>query len=174
MKKLFLLLALVSTVVFPIQAGATYYPNTGWLYYDGQYFAESVMTWWSPGPWSTSQPGYEHDLKTNDTYFASCTSYSGLPNGYDDCPTAGTGDPAGKRIFSFGAFDADRIEANVSYWGYWQFSGGGASSSPYNLYGQEVKHQFCFWDGIWCMNGVQTRELRSGTLTRGQAFTHYW
>lgn len=134
------------------------------------------MSWGSPGPWSSGQPGYEHDLSLNETYFNSCTSYSGLPNGYDDCPTAGVADPAGTKIFSFGSFDADQIQANASYWGYWQFSGGSGASTPYGLYGQEVWHWFCFFDSIWCMNGVpgKTQLLRSGTLNFGQAFTAYW
>lgn len=151
-------------------------PVTGHLYYNGAYYAESVLTFGTVGPWSSSEPGYEHDLQLNDTYFNSCTSFSGLPNGYDDCPTAGAADPAGTKIFSFGSFDADRIQANTSYWGYWQFSGGTGSSTFYNLYGQEVYHQFCFWDGIWCMGSVpnHTHLLRGGTLNWGQSFTHVW
>lgn len=173
MRRLFSLV-MAGLLLLSTPASATYYPSSGHLYYNGFYYAESVMRWSSPGPWSTTQPGYEHDLMVNDNYWTSCTSYSGLPNGYDDCPTAGVGDPSGKRIFSFGAFDADLIVANQSYWGYWEFSGGTAGSTPYNLYGQEVKHEFCFWDGIWCMGSVQTRELRSGTMQWGTSFTHYW
>lgn len=174
------LLAVVAMLVSQIRVGGAsqnYYPVTGHLYYDGQSYAESVMTFGSfVGPWSTSQPGYEHDLSVNDSYFNSCTSFTSLPNGYDDCPTAGFGDPPGKKVFSFGSFDAERIQPNTSYWGYWQFSGGSGTSTPYDLYGQEVYKQFCPWDGIECLGGVpdHQRYLRGGTLTRGWSFTHVW
>lgn len=176
MKKLVLLTTLALLLAASAAAHATYYPNTGSFYYDGQWFAESSMTWYDPGSWSTSQPGYEHDLMVDDTYFSSCTSYSGLPNGYDDCPTAGTLDPAGKRIYTFGSFDADFIQANTSYWGYWQFSGGSTYLTDYGLYGQEVQHSGCFWDGIWCMGGVPGHQqlLRSGVMNWYQSFTVYW
>ena len=170
-------LLIVATSVATARASSNnYYPVTGWLYYDGSQYAESLLTFGTVGPWSSSQPGYEHDLQVNDTYFNSCTSYSGLPNGYDDCPTAGAVEPPGVKIYSFGSFDADRIQPNTSYWGYWQFSGGTGSSTPYSLYGQEVSHQFCFFDNIWCMGGVSghTQLLRSGALTRGWSFTHVW
>jgi hypothetical protein len=97
-KRLIVLVLAASLFALQTPASAAYYPSSGYLYYAGAYYAESSLQWSSPGPWASGQPGYEHDLSLNDTYFNSCTSYTNLPNAYDDCPTAGVADPPGTRI----------------------------------------------------------------------------
>ena len=144
---------------------ATYYPSAGWLYYNGQFYLASYMLWDSPGPWTSPEPGYEHDLHVHDPNFftSQCTTFSNLPDSYDDCPTAGIFDPNGP-VFSFGSFDAELITANNWYFGAWQFtSHGSAASSPFTLIGQENESRCPFGlESIWCMFSNNSQPLLSG------------
>jgi len=153
-------LLLVSSGAF-----SAYYPSEGGLYYNGQYYLDAYLKWSSPGPWSVSKPGYEHDLRVHDTQFftSTCVTWTNLPASYDDCPTAGLLDFNGP-VFSFGSFDAKKIVANQIYYGAWWFSSHGtASYSPFTLYGQENKN-ICPLspNSIWCMLATQTKTLLSG------------
>ena len=142
-----------------------YYPSSGGLYYNGAYYMDSYLLWNNTGPWSVDKPGYEHDLHVQDPLFftSTCTTWTNLPDSYDDCPTAGVLDPSGP-VFSFGTFDAKKIVANQVYLGAWLFSSHGtATSSGFTLMGQENKN-FCPFspNSIWCMDSTQTKHLLSG------------
>ncbi len=154
------IVALISLVIaFPGHGWAHFYPNDGNLYYNGYRFADSCMKWSNPGdpgPWSVSNPGYEHDLILLDTYVDDCTTWTNLPDGYDDCPTAGIQDTPPYTAFSFGSFDAEQIQPNTWYYGSWSFSGGTGPYTTVSLKGQEVHHEFCPFDLVGCMNGVQS------------------
>lgn len=80
-----------------LTANAAYHPGVGDLFYNGAYHIDSYMGWSPVGPFSVSEPGYEHDLWVHDSNFfiTTCTSFSNLPNAYDDCNTAGIFDPNG-------------------------------------------------------------------------------
>lgn len=152
-------LATVSVLADATAKAGTSHPNEGDLLYDGESYFDAYMLWDDP-TWTTSEPGYEHDLKITKGYFADCTSWTSLPDGYDDCPTSGVRDPAGKEIFGFGSFDANRINANTEYYGAWSFTGGPNGIGHASLHWQEVEHQavcdtiFGKIDSIWCMEGV--------------------
>ncbi len=74
---------------------AAYFPDNGALWYNGGVFADSYFSRTSPGPWAPGDPGYEHDFKIRSRYMRACTSWTSLPAGYDDCPTAGWSETTG-------------------------------------------------------------------------------
>lgn len=150
-------------------ASATYYPNHGDFYHNGYSYMSSCMLWLENGPFLNDDPGYEHDLNIYPTFYSSCSTWSNLPDWYDDCSTAGIADGT-YHAFSFGSYDAKKIDTNHWYFGSWSFSGGsGASSTPIKLFGQETKHQWCPFDYPWCMNGVRTP-----TDSNGNAVPFVW
>jgi len=151
-----------------------WHPHVGSFWYNGQRFADSYLNWLNPGGWSVSDPGYEHDLVVRKTFFSSCTSYTNLPNGYDDCPTAGVLETnPDYYAFSFGSFHARNIQRQA-YYGSWNFSGGSASSTDYFLNSQEVAHLICPFDIILCMDGIRSQRLLKGKLRRGQPLNTCW
>lgn len=162
-KKILIILACAS--IWPA-ANATYYPTEGDLYYNGRYYMNSYFLWGVP-TWSVSNPGYEHDLWIhNNRYFTStCTTMTNLPDGYDDCPTAGIGDVNGP-VFSFGTYDANRISANSWYFGSWSWTSHDTSIAVtgFNLQGQENRNICGGIKSIWCMQSTQTRNLVYGYL----------
>jgi hypothetical protein len=144
----------------------TYYPDDGDFLYDGEDYADSYMTWNDPG-WSVDDPGYEHDLRVDVDYFGHCSTWTNLPDPYDDCPTAGVFDPSGDIILSFGFFHSDGIDAGKQYYGAWSFTRGTAEVTDFDLIGQEVQRRSsaCVIDTIWCMQRVQDRNVLSGFLS---------
>ncbi len=177
MRKLFGLCSIVLLAIavsFPNAAQAEYYPNDGDLWYDGTYFADSYLLWGSLGPWATNDPGYEQDFAIRSHYFEDCSSWTNLPSGYDDCPTAGVSEESDLWSFSFGSFHSKQLQASSWYYGSWNFSGGWSLSSDFRLNLQEVYHQFCWWDSIWCMGSKRTYNVRNGTLNWGQSYYTSW
>ena len=165
--------------IAPPTHGQTYYPDVGDFYYNGyNNYADSYICWTFPGGWSPlamGDPGYEHDLTAQSNYFNACTSWTDLPNGYDDCPTAGYTEPDPNLwTFSFGSFHAKNIKSLTWYYGYWIFSGGSASSTSFQLNGQEVYHQICPLDDIWCMGSIRSQPLLSGWLYWGWWYYNWW
>ena len=163
-RPLYMLLAVALCVGVVSRVNAAYYPTGGDLYYNGHLYLDSYFYWTSLGPWSISNPGYEHDLWVhNPNFFVStCVSYTNLPSGYNDCPTAGIGDPNGP-VFSFGSFDADAVSDSTYYWGAWEFyTHGSAGTTPFNLQGQENENTCLGLPTIWCMYAIQTHNLITG------------
>jgi len=151
-----------------------WYPTEGNLYYNGSYYADSYLRWGAPGGWSVSDPGYEHDFSARSHYFTSCTSWTNLPYGYDDCPTAGVSEPSNLWTFSFGSFHVTHIHSGAWYYGAWNLGGGGSSSSDYQLAAQENYRGFCWWDSIWYMKSIRNHTLLSGWLHRGYSLYRSW
>lgn len=168
------IILLVLLAAIPSLVSAAYYPNQGDLYYDGASYADSYLKWDSPGPWQHSDPGYEHDLVAHKDYFQDCTSWTNLPNGYDDCPTAGVAEPSDMWSFSFGTFHANNIQSSNWYFGSWTFTILWDPSTDFSLNGQENYHGFCSWDSIWCMKAVDTEPLLQGQFQLGQSYYNSW
>lgn len=178
--------AVILAAACPVQGGGCpgethYWPNRGQFYYNGQLFADSYMCWANSGGWSVSDPGYEHDLVVRKFFFTSCTSFTNLPNGYDDCPTAGVLETnPNYYAFSFGSFHARNIQPTRDYYGSWNFtSNGSPSPTDFRLNGQEVYRFYCPFDSIWCMEDIRSQKLLpnftgGGTLTRGQVYWNCW
>lgn len=146
-------------------ANASFYPNYGYLCYDGGSYGYAYKYWsGTPGPWTGDGPGYEHDLVLNNTsYFSGCTAWTNLPSGYDDCPTVGVLENPGERVFSWGSFHSPEIVGNTYYSGYWLFQGATGGNSPFTLRAQEVDHDYCSIDNIWCMGSTgRSQNLLTG------------
>lgn len=157
-KKIFVL---IIPAFFPLisfqKAIAGFEPDAGDLYYDGQNYSDSYFAWNSAGPFSGNGPGYEHDMRLGIGLWGGCTSFTNLPDGYDDCGTAGVSDPPGYIIFSFGSYSANDIQSQSAYMGGWLLNSPlGQSNTPIQLFAQNVEHYFCSFNLPWCMNGVQT------------------
>ena len=168
-----LLLTFTLSLTWGNSSLAYFYPDEGDLFYNGYSYVNSFMKWQQVGPFQSSNPRYEHDLNIYPTYFSSCTSWTTLPEGYDDCSTAGILDGT-YHAFSFGTYDAKEIEADEWEFGAWYFSGGsGAAETPVRLFGQETRHAICPWDRPGCMDGVRSSsQLAWGHFRRRPAFTN--
>ncbi len=138
-----------------------FFPNRGDLNYDGHLYADSYFSWDAVGGWRSTSPGFEMDISLEETYFDYCTSWTNLPDPYDDCPTAGTLDPAGRRNFGIGTFSALQIQPSTWYQAKWWFGGGSAETiwTYPNVAAQEVSRTLCPYKDIWCYDGVQGTSL---------------
>ena len=168
------LLTLTLMLTWSRTAPAYFYPDEGDLFYNGASHVNSFMKWQAVGPFQVSNPGYEHDLNIYPNYFSSCSSWTTLPDGYDDCSTAGIADGT-FHAFSFGSYDAKKIDRNDWYFGAWNFSGGAnAPETPVRLFGQETRHLWCPFDYPWCMDGVRSSSaLVWGHFRRRPAFVEW-
>ena len=151
---------------------ASYLPNAGDLYYSGGVYADAYMRWDNPS-WVHNDADcvadivdcstYEHDLelewKNNDGWFTVprlgsirisanispfCTTWSNLPDRYDDCPTAGILADRDVVELSFGTFKAPDIVVGRVYYGSWIFKNQrrAGSNTSVNLYGQEGEYDY--------------------------------
>ena len=155
------------------------YPYTGDLYYDGNQYADSYFGWALPGGWRAQTSGWEMDISLGEGYFDACTSWTNLPQPYDDCPTAGTLDPSGRRNFGIGSFDKNQIVGDVNgggaYRGQWWFCGGSSASTYPDVAWQEVTTQICSDRyNIWCYEGVQGSRLLSAYWRYTQTAYDEW
>jgi len=123
----------------------TFYPITGDLLYDGYTFADSYFRWDTVAAKRTDYAGYEHDLVIETKLFTRCTSYTDLPRGYDDCPTAGWDEESDHEwVFTFGSFELDAIADYQYYMGAWRLGGGTSMQGNFRLYPQESQYiEFC-------------------------------
>ena len=182
-----------------------YLPNVGDLYYNGGNFADAFLRWDNPSwirgtnhercaTLITDCSTYEHDLildwKDNGGWFdvgrtpgigrlpngsPFCTTWSDLPEFYDDCPTAGVSPNPGVVELSFGTFKAPLIEPGRDYYGYWRFDNqrGTGSTTSVELYGQEGEYDSrvdnfvkcpSVTKDIWCIFGIgDGGEIHTGT-----------
>lgn len=169
-------------------------PSEGDLYYNGRRFADAYMKWENP-TWdrnirdcemdATNCSTYEHDLTLPLTWFVSstpidgylqrlaaqilhgyCTTWSTLPQMYDDCSTAGS--PATVGTFtqdttniemSFGSFKANAIADGRFYYGNWRFTPllpAASRTAPVRLVGQpgEFETTYQFGEPVLCENVI--------------------
>ena len=98
-----------------------------------------------------------------------CTTWSDLPDPYDDCHTAGVAeDDPNKAILSFGTYKAPDIVPGRDYYGYWSFKNlrGGMTRTSVSLYGQEGEYRrhplVCpiVTKSNWCVFGIDGRQDR--------------
>lgn len=181
MKTTTTLLALTLTLSIPAPSSFAHYevkkyPHWGDIYYDGGYYADSMMEWHvRPGGWQTNNPGLEIDITVDKGFFESCTSWTNLPSPYDDCDTAGYSEPDPNRItFGVGSYDPQYILAATPYKAQWYFSGGTLPATFFDVSWQEVFHYFCGYDGIWCMLSNDGSRLLTGAWSFGQQRYNSW
>jgi len=133
------------------------YPHVGDFYHDGNGYADSLQWTHTPyGGYKSAMPGYEFSFSIDNWFYDACTSWTNLPMPYDDCPTAGVGEPTGvEYTFGVGTYDAKRMTSSgTTYEHRFYLSGGVTDVTGVNIGWQEVEKYFCSTNSIWCMNGV--------------------
>lgn len=143
------------------------YPHVGDFYHDGQGYADAIQ--WSHAPlggYKSSNPGYEFSFSVDSALWSGCTSWTNLPNAYDDCPTAGDLEPSGVAYtFGVGSYDAKQMTTSgTTYEHRFYLTGGSTASANAKISWQEVSRQICPQNSIWCMNGVQGGSLADAQL----------
>ena len=166
------------------------------LYYNGGDFADAFMRWDNP-KWErdvdymdcarviTDCATYEHDLELNRNWFQLvaaipyardfCTTWSDLPDYYDDCPTADVPDWGNDSlILSFGTHKAPDIEHGRDYYGFWRFHhlSSVISRTSVRLLGQEGEYRSddpcgTTQKSIWCIFGEHQRSIVETNWARG-------
>lgn len=138
------------------------------------YEHDLILEWRNDGGWfaiqrlGTRVPGVGRSF---------CTTWSDLPDPYDDCPTAGVSPDPGVVELSFGTFKAPLIEPGRDYYGSWRFQHqrGDGSTTSVRLDGQEGEFKNCLGRlSIWCIYGIhhesvlptRTTVLPTGTTER--------
>lgn len=154
-------------------------PDWGDMYYDGLEFTDYYIGWNDvQGP--SDDWTYEHDLAVYEDstgwYASGCTSWSNLPEAYDDCPTAGVSESEGVIVLSFGSFAGEKIPDYSSYYGWINLSRDStyASAASWNLGAQQGDWMYCWWDSIWCIGSEAGQHLMSGEFTLYQSFLKDW
>ena len=126
------------------------------------YEHDLILEWRNDGGWfaiqrlGTRVPGVSPSF---------CTTWSDLPDPYDDCPTAGVSPDPGVVELSFGTFKAPLIEPGRDYYGSWRFQHqrGTGSTTTVKLYGQEGEYDSRVVNflkcprvtkDIWCIFGI--------------------
>lgn len=165
-------------------AAAAWYPNNGDFYYNSGNFADSYLLWGSPGPFTDSDVGYEHDLDVGNAWANVCTAWTNLPSGYDDCPTMNLFDPSGRAVATFGSFHINNVAPNTYYTGNWTlkrrdcgncFVHDPVGSTTAHLRASEVDRTWCGYDWIYCMGGIRsTFLLVNMPLSVGTAHYETW
>lgn len=156
------------------------YPHVGRFKYNGVDRADVYFTFHNPGGWVTSEPGLEIDLNLAETFYTSCTSWTNMPDYYDDCPTAGKlEDQPLRTVFSLGTYDTKLIQSNQEYRGFWIFdlyNQGSLQGTNYSLGWQEVYKKFCSSKNPWCMGGAGGSVLIDdrNQLRKGVEHRHRW
>lgn len=140
-----ILIAALATVPVALSAHTTprQWPHEGSLYFDGTSYVDSDFKWHALGDWKTRDRGLELDLQMESDFYESCTSWTNMPNGYSDCPTAGVSDGS---IISMGvgSYTAEIIRVGTTYRAQWDLAGGwqNTSGAPVKLGWQEVYRYF--------------------------------
>ncbi len=149
--------------------------------YGGASYADSYMSWSSPGPFSHGDVGYEHDLIMYPSFADLYSAWTNLPYGYDDCPTFGYQEGS-QWSAAFGSFHINKVAAGTYYMGTWDLRKNApgttlppSGSTAAALNGQEVEHRSCWFDNIWCMDGIRSQPLTGGfTLVAGSTTYRSW
>jgi hypothetical protein len=183
MRRLNLILIVLITAFFvAAPAHAAWGPGDGDLWFDGYYFADSYMRWlnlngvyndgWFPDP----DPNFEMDIVMNQWFNKSCTSWTDLPAGYDDCPTAGVSEPSTAWSFGIGTYHLKRVIVNGWYYASWRFRN--TRSVNTSLAGLNIQQGGNFCTGkpetIWCQGALQTYRIFSFTAIHGVSFYKSW
>ncbi len=177
-----------SVSALPTADAPQWYPTQGQFFYDGARYFSVDASWANPGAWPTLNGlALEIDLTLSSAFFLNapglgCVSWTTLPGGYDDCPTAGTLDGIKSWTYSVGSNKPLSILAGTTYHSEWAFWGLPAASSSDVIVGAQQNHNAScpwtdkWWD-IWCMESGPTVHLISelaGIVVKKGTITNLW
>ena len=163
------------------------WPHSGSFYTDGDgYF---TVTFNSDQPYKKVtnrlfyREGMEIDIAVNTIDFVGCTSWSNLPDSYDDCVTAGVDEPSGTS-FGHGTHDHSKLIQGNYYWidysiGLWPYTFS-PTTVEMKLNWQEVYSGLCpfDYDNPWCKIGTSSKGgagfFFSTDLERFNPNQHWW
>lgn len=153
-------------------------PDAGTLTYYGGSHAAVDMIWYDIGGFKTPEAGFELDIDLERAYYSACTTWNNLPEGYDDCPTAGVleNDPY-RNSLGFGSFNARAIRLNTWYFGDWYFESPGLASSNYgnfSLRWQQTYFRSCRYKDIWCYYTNEEGYLVNSFFRSGETYSWSW
>ncbi|HEX8671061.1 MAG TPA: hypothetical protein VF710_04205 [Longimicrobium sp.] len=173
----------------------SYFPNSGYIWFNGDKYFDSRFRWDNPAfsPTNVRGIGIEIDLAISTTggtafvvpnlapVYAPCTTWTDLPARYDDCGTAGIRDDPGWQTYSFGSYNARAIQKGKQYFGSWTFRGPHLQKTwTIKARGQETYNKACTWrwegNSPWCMyvyNG-RSRDLVTGSITKSKESIFFW
>lgn len=139
--------------------------------------------WYRPGDWNFPYSGFEMDFNVYTKYlYSGCTATTSLPNGYDDCPTAGVSENNNSYIgFGFGTFVAKNIRDHYQYFGdiviYTNGYYRSGKTFDWNVSGQEnARRAGCSGVyNIWCRQAKDSKSLATSPDFRtGSRGTSSW
>ena len=130
---------------------------------DGGWFTVKRASRSIPGFGSTVWPGYLNEKGEIEAYgdlidsAHFCTSWTDLPQGYNDCETSGVAAEVGEVELSFGTFKAPEIVAGRDYYGFWTFNNQRRDTTPTDvrLYGAEGEYARGNWRNLYCLPHVR-------------------
>lgn len=139
-------------------------PDDGDLVWWGDDTFDSILRW-RDEPYYPLSHGFELDIQVRHDpiderlMFSGCWSWTDLPTGYDDCPTAGVSDPPGYRVYSVGAFEGWRIEPDFWYYSFWGMSRGQVNYSEGVRPTAQLNRAECPYGGIWCRFSIDSENF---------------
>jgi hypothetical protein len=151
------------------------YPNIGMVYYDGDLHASAPFHWTTAPLRHYLDPAFELDIATGSGVFASCTTWTDLPSGYDDCETAGVSEPDGSESFGAGTYHLKDIIPNHFYNVEWDF----VNQSFYyglspSVTWQELERTLCSFEDPWCYFGGNGGVLMVMSWSYGTPTSQGW
>jgi hypothetical protein len=183
LKTLLASLALGSLLTAPVTANAAWGPGEGSFYFNGYHYADSYFKWlnltgqWKNGVWVDEDPNFEMDIVMSEFFNQSCTGWTDLPFGYDDCPTAGILEGGTTWSFGIGTFHLKKIVVDWMYVATWSFRNTRQSNTAITRLNIQHGWNFCPGrpDTIWCMQANFTHTIREFTAIHGvsEAFSWY-
>jgi hypothetical protein len=132
------------------------WPHTGSMWYDGENYLDYQFVWHSLPNWHFYPNAFEMNTSFEWSFAEGCSAWTDLPEGYDDCSTAGTSeqDPM-VWAAGFGSYNAWAIQHNRTYYGsMWLALTWNAYGSSFGTYAQELWNNCRIWgypDSPWCI-----------------------
>ena len=172
-----MLITVLATFWIAAPAQAAWGPGWGDLWFDGYYYADSYMQWLNlAGYFGDPDPNFEMDLVMNRWFNSSCTTWTDLPSGYDDCPTAGVDEPGNDWSFGIGTYHLKTVRVGTWYYGSWSFRNTRSANTSLSRLNIQQGWNFCpvKLETIWCQQALETYPLFDFTAIHGVPFYQSW
>ena len=171
-------IAIVAVLLCSLPANAhscpNRWPHSGSMWYDGENYLDYQFRWHSPMSWHYYPSAFEINTWLEWDFAEGCSAWTDLPEGYDDCATAGASerDPM-IWVAAFGSYNAWNIQYGRDYYGsMWLALTWSAYGSSFGTYAQELYNDCRIWgygDSPWCI-GLSGGDSTYGGLTSGYMY----